>query len=73
MNLIHRAQEWLADRVSFVQYPNVRIVRKRTDDAKRPIEERVIIGVLSLGLLAAGSICIAIGVFVLYVMGSSLL
>ena len=26
MKLVFRAQEWLADRVSWVQYPNVRMV-----------------------------------------------
>ena len=71
MNILYRAQEWLADRVSFVQYPNIRAVRRKP--AKRPIEDRVLIGALSIGALAVGTGLIAAGLFVLYVVVSSLL
>ena len=70
MNILYRTQEWLADRVSFVQYPNIRAIRRKP--AKRPIEDRVIIGALSIGALFAGFVLIATGVFVLYVIVSSL-
>ncbi|WP_316854236.1 hypothetical protein [Ralstonia holmesii] len=70
MNILYRTQEWLADRVSFVQYPHIRAVRRKP--AKRPIEDRVIIGALSIGALFAGFVLIATGVFVLYVIVSSL-
>ena len=56
--------------MSFVQYPNIRAIRRKP--AKRPIEDRVIIGALSIGALFAGFVLIATGVFVLYVIVSSL-
>ena len=69
MNILYRAQEWLADRVSFVQYPNIRAIKRKP--AKRPIEDRILIGALSLGALAVGLFLVAVGLFVLYVVVSS--
>ncbi|PLT18743.1 hypothetical protein [Ralstonia mannitolilytica] len=70
MDVFFRVHEWLADRVSFVQYPNIRAVRRKP--AKRPIEDRVLIGALSIGALAVGAGLIVAGLFVLYVVISSL-
>ncbi|MFX3547709.1 hypothetical protein V8918_02970 [Ralstonia mannitolilytica] len=73
MNILYRAQEWLADRVSFIQYPNIRQIPSRHKrSALLSFPERIIVGMAGLFLLGAGSILIAAGAFVLYLVISSL-
>jgi hypothetical protein len=77
MKLMHRLQEKLADRFSFVQYPNIRPADKITRQASRgaapgfvhpmPIGKRIDLVFLSLGLLAAGLAGLAIVCFFVYV------
>lgn len=76
MKLLHRLQEKLADRFSFVQYPNIRPADTLTRQASRgsgwhfvhsmPIGKRIDLVLLSLGLLAAGLAGLAVVAFVVY-------
>jgi len=76
MKLLHRLQEKLADRFSFVQYPNIRPADARTRQASRgsgfhfihamSIGKRLDLVFLSIGLLAAGLAGLAVVAFVIY-------
>jgi hypothetical protein len=75
MKLLHRIQEKLADRFSFVQYPNIRPADNRTREASRggarfvhamPIGKRFDLVMLSLALLVAGLAGMAVVCFVVY-------
>lgn len=75
MKLLHRLQEKLADRVTFVQYPDIRPADDRTRAASRtglrfthqmPLGKRIDIFFASLGVLAVGIAGMTIVVFVLY-------
>ncbi|MCK8648884.1 hypothetical protein M1M06_07480 [Ralstonia insidiosa] len=73
MKFLVRAQEWLADRVSWVQYPNIRqIPTRHKKSALLSLPERIIVGMFGLFLLGAGTIAMAAGAFVLYLVLSSL-
>jgi len=73
MNILFRAQEWLADRVSFIQYPNVRrVLPQRAMPRKLSLAEGVLVGVGSAIVLAVGAGMVIAGCFVLYVIVSSL-
>jgi hypothetical protein len=77
MKLLHRLQEKLADRFSFVQYPNIRPADQRTREASRspglhfkhamPIGKRIDLLLLSLALLAAGLAGLVVVGFLVYV------
>lgn len=74
-----RAHEWLADRFTFIQYPNVRnsvlasrgVPRRLSAESTMSFPVRIIVGVLSLFIGMAGIACIAVGGFVLYVVLTS--
>lgn len=53
LSTVHRAQEWLADRVSWVQYPNVRAERPRSLFWKyeMPWYQRMALSVMGFGLI----------------------
>lgn len=81
MKLRHRLQERLADRLSFVQYPNLRPANESTRAASRisagfktamPIGERFDLLMLSLALLAAGLVGLVVTGFLIYVVASTL-
>lgn len=68
MKLLHRLQEALADRVSFVQYPNIRTADQGTRAASRtglhfkhqmPLGKRIDLVLMSLCLLVVGGIGLA--------------
>jgi hypothetical protein len=83
MKLLHKLQEKLADRFSFVQYPNIRPADKITRQASRgtgshfvhsmSIGKRLDLVLLSMGLLAAGVAGLAVVGFLGYVVLSVLL
>ena len=59
----HKMQEWLADRVSWVQYPNIRPANQSTRQAAQtglrfahpmPIGKRLDLFLVSFGLLTIG-------------------
>lgn len=63
----HKIQEWLADRVSWVQYPNIRAADPSTRAASRmgitfehqmTLGQRLDLVIFSGGLLAAGLIAL---------------
>lgn len=63
MKRAHRFQEWLADRVTWVQYPNLRAADKTTREASRtglrfthqmPLGKRIDLFLFSILLLLAG-------------------
>jgi len=74
MKASRKMREWLADRVSFVQYPNVRAADDATRSASRtgwrfahpmPIGKRIDMLIMSIGLLFIGMIAAAlVGVFI---------
>ena len=80
MKRSHRFQEWLADRVSWVQYPNIRPADPSTREAARtgfrfthqmPIGKRIDLFLLSMLLLLIG-LAAAVGVlFFLYALISA--
>jgi hypothetical protein len=76
MELLHRLHEKLADRFSFVQYPDIRPADQRTREASRspglhfkhamPIEQRVGLVLVSLVMLVVGLAGAAFAGLVLY-------
>jgi hypothetical protein len=66
MKFIHRAHELLADKISWVQYPNIRETRRQPKPDffahKMPIETRI-------GLAVFGLLTIAISLGMLTVLG----
>ena len=74
MNIAHRIQEKLADRFSFIQYPNISPADARTRDASRsglrfatpmPFGKRLDIFLFSLLLLIVGTVAAAlVGLFI---------
>lgn len=80
MKLLHKLQERLADRFSFVQYPNIRPANASTRVASRtgltfktamPIGERFDLLMMSLALLAAGIAGLVVVGFLIYVVVST--
>ena len=74
-----RAHEWLADRFTFIQYPNVRHsvlasrgVPRSASKPKLSFPARIIVGVLSLFIGMFGLVAIAAALFALYVIVTSL-
>ena len=76
MKLLHKIQEKMADRFSFVQYPNIRPADNHTKEASRtglhfthqmPLGERLDLFLMSLALFAFGLMGLAVACFVLYV------
>ena len=73
MNIAHRIQEKLADRFSFIQYPNISPSDTRTRDVSRsglrfatpmPFGKRIDIFLFSLLLLIVGLVAMgAVGLF----------
>ena len=68
MKLQHRIQDWLADRVSWVQYPHIRPVSAASKAASRhgfrfkyamPFGKRLDLFIFSLLLLMMGSVALA--------------
>jgi len=69
MRLQHRAQEWLADRVSWVQYPNVRQIGRKSPRFFRhamPASTRITLALLGLMALFILIPAITAGGFFLY-------
>ncbi|MDZ5633933.1 hypothetical protein [Janthinobacterium sp. GMG1] len=75
MKLSHRIQEWAADRVSWVQYPNIRPADAFTRDASRssPVAKRHLtmgqrfdLLVLSGALLVLGLVGLAFAAAIFY-------
>lgn len=75
MKTAHRIQEWFADRVSWVQYPNLRPADEFTRDTSRsgvrfkhqmPIGKRIDLIVFSFFALALGLAAAAILLFLAY-------
>jgi hypothetical protein len=75
MKLLHRLQERLADRVSFIQYPNIRPADENTRTASRtgirfrhamPLGKRIDLLLMSLGLLAVGLAGLTVVCFLVY-------
>lgn len=83
MKLLHRLQEKLADRLSFMQYPDIRPADQRTRQASRSegfhfvhpmsIGKRFDLVMMSLGLLAIALAGLAVVCFLGYVVLSVLL
>ncbi|PUA19578.1 hypothetical protein C7W93_06955 [Glaciimonas sp. PCH181] len=76
MKLLHRLQEKMADRFSFVQYPNIRPADNQTRDASRtglhfkhamPLGKRIDLLIMSLALLIIGLIALMAVCFLFYV------
>jgi len=76
MKRSHKMQEWLADRLPWVQYPNIRAADATTRAAaavgprfkyQMPLGKRLDLAILSLGLLVAGLMALAVALFVLYI------
>ena len=68
-SLNNRAQEWFADRVSWVQYPNVKPANKYTQEQSRtgfnfktpmPLGRRLDLLIASLGMLIFGAVALGI-------------
>ena len=68
MKFQHRMQDWLADRVSWVQYPHIRPVSAASKAASRhgfrfkhamPFGKRLDLFIFSLLLLMMGSVALA--------------
>jgi hypothetical protein len=68
-----RVHEWLADRLTFVQYPNVRHnvlagrAAPRRVKPKMDLTDKVIVGVFSMVIGLVGLTLAAFGAFVIYV------
>lgn len=60
MRLVTRAHEWLADRVSWVQYPNVRAEHGRSLVWKyeMPWYQRMALVVMGVGLIGVSAIAL---------------
>jgi hypothetical protein len=81
MKLLHRLHEKLADRFTFIQYPDIRPADQRTREASRspglhfkhamPIEQRVGLVLVSLVMLAAAIAGMAAAGFLVYVVAST--
>jgi hypothetical protein len=77
MKLRHKLQEKLADRFSFIQYPDLRPADARTRAASRqpvvqfehamPLGKRMDLALLSLGLLALALAAVGVTVFFFWV------
>jgi hypothetical protein len=80
MKSAHKIQEWLADRVSWVQYPNIRAADASTRAASRSgarfenqmtLGQRLDLVILSGGLLVAGLGALATACAFLYLLITS--
>ena len=61
MSYAHRLQEWAADRVSWVQYPDIRYMRNRPGlmfKTQMPWEKRVALVVFGVTALAACAVAL---------------
>jgi len=77
MGVFFRVHEWLADRVSFFQYPRIRRIRPAKMRSayvpqKPSTPTAVILGVASIAGLLVGAALIAAGAFVIYLAVSNL-
>lgn len=62
-----RAHEWLADHVSYIQYPQVKRGPKLPFfKVGMPWEYRLMLVIFGIALLAIGVIGVSVGVFVLF-------
>lgn len=81
MRRAHKIQEWLADRLPWVQYPNIRPADASTRAAasfgptfthKMTLGQRFDLVIFSAGLLVAGLIALAVSCFIFYVLITSI-
>ncbi|MBN6210673.1 hypothetical protein JYK21_29785 [Ralstonia pickettii] len=77
MDVFFRVHEWLADRVSFIQYPQIRRIRPAQPHARYVPQEpstptKVILGVAGIAGLFFAAALIAAGMFVVYLAVSNL-
>ena len=77
MGIFFRVHEWLADRVTFIQYPRIRRirpaqVRSAYVQQKPSTPTAVILGVAGIAGLLFAAVLIAAGAFVIYLAVSNL-
>ncbi|MCK4121406.1 hypothetical protein HFK83_03350 [Ralstonia pseudosolanacearum] len=68
-SLVFRAQEWLADRVSWVQYPGIRPVaqqRRQFWTYPMPVWQRAYMALVSLFALAVFGVVLAVMLTIAY-------
>jgi hypothetical protein len=67
MNTRFRMQEWLADRISWMQYPQIRKVQSRPDKPKMSFATAVLVLVFSLVIGCAAIAAFCWGLVLLYI------